>query len=441
MITATRLRRIGGIAVPIVGGMVSQNVLTLVDTAMVGTLGEAALAAVSTASFANFMVVALMTGLSSGVQAMAARRHGEGDHTSSAFALNSGLVLAVGLGLPLAIVAWWLAPTLYPLIHDDPEVVEQAVPYLRARLFVVVAIGINFSFRGFWNAVDKSHLYMSTLVVMHSANIVLSYGLIFGVGGLPELGTLGAGVGTAAATALGSLFYIGLGWVHARDSGFLGHWPSLPELGSLTRLTLPSSIQQLMFAFGLTVLFAIIGTLGTSQLAAAGVLINVSLVAFLPGMALGMASASLVGQALGQGDADDAYRWGWDVSLVAVVLLGSLGLPMMLVPDLLLSPFLHEAEPLAHARPALQLVGATLAIEAIGLVLMQSLLGAGAARQVMVVAVALQWGFFLPLAYLVGPVLGGSLLQIWIAQAVQRGLQSMVFIGLWMRRDWARIHV
>jgi putative MATE family efflux protein len=439
--TTGRLRRIAGIAVPIVGGMVSQNVLTLVDTAMVGSLGEEALAAVSTGSFANFVVVALMMGLSSGVQAMAARRHGEGDDHGSAFALNSGLVFAIGVGLPLGAVFWALAPWLYPLIHDDPAVVADAVPYLKARLCVVAAVGVNFAFRGYWNAVDKSHLYMSTLVAMHAANIVLSYGLIFGIGGLPELGALGAGVGTAAATALGSLMYVVLGLRHARDAGFLGHVPSLDELAALARLTLPASIQQVMFAFGITTLFAIIGTLGTSEVAAAGVLINVSMVAFLPGLALGMASASLVGQALGHGDRDDAYRWGWEVSAVAVVLLGLLGLPMVFTPDWLLAPFLHEAEPLSHARPALRLVGALLALEAVGLVLMQSLLGAGAARTVMKVSVGLQWGFFLPGAYLVGPVLGGTLLHIWIVQAIQRSVQSFVFIALWMRRRWADIAV
>ena len=55
MATAERRTRILSLALPIIGGMVSQNVLNLVDTAMVGVLGAAALAAVGMASFANFM--------------------------------------------------------------------------------------------------------------------------------------------------------------------------------------------------------------------------------------------------------------------------------------------------------------------------------------------------------------------------------------------------
>ena len=73
-----RRRRIFGLALPIIGGMLSQNVLNLVDTGMVGTLGDAALAGVGLGGFANFLFFAFILGLSAGVQAMAARRVGEG---------------------------------------------------------------------------------------------------------------------------------------------------------------------------------------------------------------------------------------------------------------------------------------------------------------------------------------------------------------------------
>ncbi|MEO1337136.1 MAG: MATE family efflux transporter, partial [Myxococcota bacterium] len=85
---------------PIVGGMISQNVLNLVDTAMVGTLGNAALAGVGTASFLNFMSVAFLTGFSVGVQAMVARRIGEGRESVAAIPLNGTLVIILGLALP-----------------------------------------------------------------------------------------------------------------------------------------------------------------------------------------------------------------------------------------------------------------------------------------------------------------------------------------------------
>ena len=438
----TRLKVIGALALPIVGGMVSQNVLNLVDTWMVGSLGDDALAAVSTASFLNFACIALITGLSAGVQAMAARRVGEGRLDEAAQPLQEGLLIALCVGLPATVLLWWLAPVIYPLLNDDPAVGAQAVPYLRARLAAMVAVGMNFSFRGFWNGMSRSGLYMSTLVVMHALNIVLSYGLIFGMWGLPELGSLGAGIGTAASTWVGTAMYVALGLAYGRDAGFLRVGPTVESLKSLITLAAPASVQQFLFALGYNVLFAIIATLGRTEVAAAGVLVNISLVAVLPGLALGMTASTLVSQALGHEDPDDAARWGWDVVKVGLVSLGLLGLPMVLAPASLLGPFLPgRPETVAVAVPALQLVGAGLVLDAVGMVLMQALLGAGASRYVAAWATALQWLVFLPGAWLVGPVLGGGLTAIWAAQLLQRSIQALVFARAWQAGWWKTIKV
>jgi len=422
--------------------MISQNVLNLVDTWMVGSLGDAALAAVSTASFLNFASIAMITGLSAGVQAVAARRVGEGRLDVSARPLHGGLLISLLIGVPATALLWWAAPTLYGLVNGDADVAAQAVPYLRARLAAMVAVGMNFSFRGYWNGVARSQLYMRTLVLMHAANIVISYGLIFGIGGLPQLGSLGAGIGTALATWLGTGIYFVLGVRHARDGGFLGVRPTSQSMRRLLALALPSSVQQFLFAMGFNVLFMIIAQLGIAQVAAAGVLINVTLVAILPGLALGMTAATLVGQALGRGDPEDASQWGWDVVKGSAVALGLLGLPMLLAPELLLSPFLPDRpETIAIAATPLRIVGATMALDGVGMVLMQALIGAGAVRFVASWATGLQWILFLPAAYVVGPVLGGGLTAIWIAQAVHRALQAGLFAWAWRAGWWQTIKV
>ena len=435
-----RLKTITALSLPIIGGMISQNVLNLVDTWMVGSLGDSALAAVSTASFLNFACIAVITGLSAGVQAMAARRVGEGRVNEAAQALHEGLLIAVGVGLPASALLILAAPWLYPLVNSDPAVVQEAVPYLQARLTAMVAVGMNFSFRGFWNGISRPGLYMSTLVVMHAANIAISYCLIFGEFGLPELGALGAGVGTAISTWLGTLVYLGLGVSYARDLGFLKAGVSAETLRALIKLAAPSSLQQLLFAMGFNVLFAIISLLGTTEVAAAGVLMNLSLVAVLPGLALGMSASTLVGQALGRGERDDAEAWGWDVVKVGLVILGGLGIPMALIPSLLLEPFLPgRPETIALAAGPLQVVGVTLALDAVGMVLMQALLGAGAARFVAAWSVGLQWGLFLPAAWLVGDVMGAGLMGIWIVQAGQRAIQAWIFARAWRAGWWKSI--
>jgi len=436
-----RLRRILTLALPIIGGMVSQNVLNLVDTAMVGTLGDAALAAVGIGGFANFFAMALLLGISVGVQATASRRKGEGRTSEVAIPLNEGLLIVLLVAPVLSALLYFAVPAVYPYLNADPEVARHGVPYLQVRVLAIMFVGMNFAFRGFWNAIDLSRLYMGTLVAMHSVNIFLNWVLIFGNLGAPAMGAAGAGMATSIAVMVGTAIYFGLGFKHARAMGFLHGLPGRGEVMRMIRLSLPASLQNLFFSAGFLTLYWIVGKVGTSELAAANVLINVMLVALLPGMGLGLAAATLVGQALGRGEPEDAERWGWDVTRVAIVGLMLLGTPMWMIPDQVLGVFLHDPSTLALARLPMQLVGLLMAVEAIGMVLMNALLGAGDTARVMRVSIGLQWLLFLPLAYLVGPTLGFGLLGIWILQGGYRGLMAATFFLIWRRGRWAEIKV
>lgn len=431
-----RAREILALALPIIGAMVSQNVLNLVDTAMVAHLGPAVLAGVGLASFLNFMAVAFITGLSAAVQAMAARRVGEGLHAESAIPLNGGVLLSLLLGVPMAALLIWQAPRILALLNDDPAVVEAGTTYLQLRLLSVFAIGINFSFRGYWSAVKLARLYLYTLVFMHGFNILLNYALIFGRFGFPELGVVGAGLGTTVSVFLGTLTYFVLGWRHARPAGFLVRRPSRAQFSTLLRLGLPSSIQQLFFAAGFTVLFWIVGQVGTAELAVANVLINISLVAILPGVGFGLAAATLAGQALGRRDPVDAHRWAWDVFKVAAVLFTLIALPMVFLPRAMLGLFLPDPALVELGTWPLRLIGLGILVDGLGLILMQALFGVGASRTVMGVSVGLQWLLFLPLAWLLGPYGGLGLTSIWLALTAYRALQSLVLVRVWDRRAW-----
>jgi putative MATE family efflux protein len=441
MLDRSRIRTILALALPIIGGMASQNVLNLVDTAMVGFLGAPALAAVGMGSFANFMAAAFIMGLSAGVQAIAARRLGEGRRAETASGLNAGLVIAAAVAIPWTVTLVLLADRIFPFLVEDPEVVALGVPYFQARLVGMIAIGMNFSFRGFWNGIGQSRRYLQTLVIMHVCNICLNWVLIFGHFGFPALGAVGAGIGTTISTFLGTVIYIVLALRHARGTGFLRRMADRRTMASMLRLSVPAGMQSFFFAAGMTAFFWIIGRIGTAELAASNVLVQLLLVAILPGIGFGLASASLVGRALGRGTPDDAVTWGWDVSRLAMVVVGVGALVGVIAPDLLLRIFLHDEHTIALARLPLRLLGATMAVETMGGVLMNSLLGAGASRTVMFVSIFLQWGLFLPVAFVLGPVLGLGMSAVWGAQVGYRSLQALVFASIWRGRNWIDVEV
>ncbi len=441
MLDISRSRRVLALALPIMAAMASQSLLNLVDAAMVGSLGGTSLAAVGLGGYANFVAMSLVLGLGAGVQAMVARRKGEGAQDIYAVPLNAGLLIGFTLCVPILLFFILVSGPLMSVLTSDQAVQELAQPYMIARVAGVFAIAMNFSFRGYWNGINRPSVYMRTLVTVHIANVIISYGLIFGAFGLPRLESTGAGIGTTLALYLGSLLYFLQTWHDGRHHGFLKNLPSREVIDRIIRISVPNSLQQLLFSAGLVTLFWVIGRVGTDEVAVAHILITIVLFLILPAIGLGLSATSLVGQALGRREPDDAYRWGWDVTRLAVLLLFVMALPMWLVPELVLGIFLREPHLVELGRIPLMITGVAICLDGVAIVFTQALLGAGAARSVMLVTLCVQWLFFLPLAYLVGPILGFGLLGIWLMQALQRLVTSVLLGLLWMRKGWASIEL
>ncbi|UYG09550.1 MATE family efflux transporter [Halomonas sp. M4R1S46] len=436
-----RRRTILRLALPIIGGMLSQSLLNLIDAALVGSLGEVPLAGVGIGGYAIFLITAVVFGLSSGVQAQTARRHGEGDWERRALALNAGLAIALAVALPLTLLCLWQAPRLLALINQDPAVNVEAVAYFRWRVVSLVPVAMIFCFRGYWNGIQRTGVYLRIILVMHLVNVVASVLLIFGWLGLPAMGAAGAGAGTSLSLYAGLAIWAGLSLRHATGSGFLAGRPYPRTLVTTLRLAVPHSFQQVWFAAGYAVLFWILGQVGTASVAVGHVLVNLSLLLILPGVGLGMAAMSLVGQSLGRQDHHEAHRWGWDVVRLAWPCLALIALPMVLFPEAVLALFLHDPALTAMGRMPLRLTAVMIVLDAAALVFAQALLGAGANRTVMTTTLTLQWLVFLPLAWWVGVQLGYGLVGIWWVQLGYRCLNSAWFVMIWQRRRWLRLAI
>ncbi|MBW2734554.1 MAG: MATE family efflux transporter [Deltaproteobacteria bacterium] len=437
-----RIRRILRLALPIIAAMASQNIVNLVDTAMVGQLGSAALGAVGMASMVNWLAASFFNGLGAGVQVIVARRMGEGDERGATKALHGALVLVVLVVLPYSLLLATRGTGIFSLLSSDPKVVEQGVPYLQIRLYAAAFVVANFSFRGYWNGTGRPGVYLRTILVIHISNIVLNYLLIYGKGGFPRLGTTGAGIATAVSAGLGTLIHVSLAWRHARAAGFLRRsgWDG-GILRNVLRLSAPTGVQMVFLSAGFVAFYRIAELLGTRELAVTNVLINLSMVCVLPAMGFGLAATTLVGQALGAGNPQAASRWGWSTAGIASAAMLMMGLTLAAFPQLWLGLLMNDPEAEALGVAPLVLLGSMQVVDGVGNVLSQTLIGAGAVRAVMGASVLLQWGVFLPLAYVGGVHLGGGLLALWGAMAIYRVLFAGVMAFVFRRGRWKAIKV
>jgi MATE family multidrug resistance protein len=440
MLTVARIKTISKLAFPIGVALSSTLVMSLIDIAMVGRLGNRAIAAVGLSAFSFTLVLAFVMGIEPAVQGLVARRRGEGSTEPRCLPLNGGLLTALIVGIPLTVICCLFSRFFFSLISSDPEVTEIGVPFLRTLYIGILAVGINIAFKGHWTGMEKPKVYMSIGILMDCLNVIVNYVLIFGHFGAPALGATGAAIGTVSSLYVGVIVNFGIAYFRFRKDGFLNAKPGAPLLARIFKLGLPATLQTLFYSAGYVVFFWLIGQVGTTELAAASVLVRIAEVLLLLALSLGSASATLVSKTVGEGDFAGAAQWGWDSGKLGVIGITLLGLPLVLFPRLFLSIFLSDPHTMSIALIPLRLVGATAGMGSLIWIFAYTLYSVGDGNRVVLVSFVLQW-FFLPLVWVVGPHLHYGLLQIWIVQMAYGALATILITAIWADGRWKKIKI
>lgn len=422
--------------------MVSQNAMNLVDTAMVGTLGAVSLAAVGLASMAIWVLTGVLQGMGSAVQAMTARRYGEENQHRLHEAITNAIYLILGFGIPYAVLLLGLSAPLFQSLTQDPGVSAQGIAYLDIRLITIPIIGLNFAFRGYFNGLHRPKLYMMTLLIMHPVNIVLNYLLIFGKFGCPQMGVRGAALGTAIATTLGCMvfFYLMIKERHASFS--LG--PGVLKgqaLKDLLKLAAPSGFQSFTLAAGYLLFFKIAGMVSTEALAGVNILVNLALICILISMGFGLGTLTLVSNALGKEQREEAIAWMKSAVLLVGTLVGTLGLMFAFFPGFWLSLFIRDPAVIQIAVVPMILMGLSQSYDGAAIVLMHAHLGGGAAKSVMVISMVNQWLIFLPSCFIWVHFFDGQLVHLYICMVLYRLFLFLSFFISIRQGKWLSIHI
>lgn len=441
MLTVERVKTISTLAFPISIALSSALVMSLIDLAMVGRLGYAAIGAVGLSVFSYNVVLVFVAGLDTAIQGLVARRIGEGSTEPRCLPLNGGLLIALVVGAPLTLICYLFSPFFFSFMSSDPEVLRVGTPFLRTLYLGIVAVGMNGAFKGYWAAVEKPRIYMSIVLFMNCLNILINYILIFGHFGAPALGATGAAIGTVSSLFAGVIINFAIGFLHCRKDGFLSAMPQRAVLKRVFKLALPVALQGFFFSASHLVYLWLVGQVGTAELAAANVLIRTSLVLMIVATSLGVAAATLVSKTAGEGDFTDAAQWGWDSGKLGVIGITLLGLPLVLFPRLFLSIFISDAHTMSIALIPMQLVGATAGIASVIWIFAYTLYALGDGNRVALVSLGMQWIFFLPLVWFVGPYLHHGLLQIWLVNTVNGALVAVFITAFWADGKWKKIRI
>ncbi len=441
MITRQRVATITKLAFPVGIALSSNIVMSLIDLAMVGRWGNSALAALGLSVFSNTLVLAFVAGIVPAVQGIVARRRGEGSTELRCLPLNGGLVVALLVGIPLTIVCYLCTPVFFSFISSDPAVTRVGVPYLRTLYTAISAVGMNNAFQGYWTGMERPKVYMMIALFMDSLHVFLNYILMFGHFGAPALGATGAAISAVISIYTGVIINSALAYSWFRADGALTARPSGSLLALIFKLGLPANLQSFFYSAGYLVFLWLVGQVGTMELAAANVVVRVSLVLLLLAISLGNASATLVSKTIGEGNLAGASAWGWDSGKLGIIGITLLGLPLFVFPRLFLSIFLADPQTISIAVIPLRLVAATAGMGSLIYIFAYTLLSVGDGNRVMMISFSTQWLFFLPAVWFVGPHLHYGLLQISLVQTAYGCIATVLITAIWADGRWKKVKV
>jgi Na+-driven multidrug efflux pump len=192
---------------------------------------------------------------------------------------------------------------------------------------------------------------------------------------------------------------------------------------------------------GFAVFLKIMGMAGTPELAATNIVIAIASLAWMPGYGFGIAAAALVGQSLGAGKPEDAEHYAWESVKIGVLVMGFLGILFFLIPEPFMWIFSDDADVIRHGSRALRILAVIQFIDAFGIILSESLEGAGMVRFVMVSEILVNWLYFMPLAYILVLYFNMGITGGWLSLAGYILIFAILMVYKFREGSWKQVKV
>lgn len=412
------LRELAALAVPLSLAQLGMQLMTVVDTAMLGRYSEASLAGAGLAGTILFAITVLGMGTIMGLDTLAPQALGAGDPARARALFGSGWRLALLLSVPVSLLIAAVALVL-PATAVEHGVAEKASIYLLGRLPGIAPMLVAVAMRCYLQAHHITRPMVLAVVVANALNLVADAVLIFGdaaltrVGlpavGLPALGVVGAALATSATSTVSMVIYgLAVRRLHrgaagagadagTRDRrGTAGLTRSIIKLGGPVGLQLVAEVG----IFALTGFLA--GTMGRLPAAAHQIALTLASFSFSAALGIGAATSVQVGRAVGAGNTAAARQSGALGMATAAAIMGTMGLCFLVFPRELASLFTGDPVIKSAAVPLLRIAAVFQLSDAVQAVSAGALRGAGDTRFTSIANVFGHYAVGVPVAALLG---------------------------------------
>lgn len=432
------------LAVPMILELSLESVFALVDMFFVGKLGQNAIAVVGYTESMITMVYSLSIGLSTAATAIIARRVGEKEMSGASKAAIQALLISLFISAIISIFGVIYAEKMLAFMGATPEVIAEGLTFTKIMFGFNIVIVMLFLINGIFRGAGNAALAMKSLWIASIFNIILDPLLIYGIGSWQGWGLEGAAIATCIGRGTGVVYqmyhlFYGSGLIKIKWSDV---FPDFTIIKSMVSLAWPATFQFIIASGSWIVLTRLVADAGGTE-ASAGYQIAIRNIVFfiLPAWGLSNATATLVGQNLGAGQPQRAEK-----SVILATKYNAIFMTMVSLIFIFLSPqiisfFTDQDEVKKIGINALQIIGSGFIFYGIGMVMIQSLNGAGDTRTPTWINFVGFWLFQIPLAYYFVTFTDWGLNALFAAIPIaETSIAVMAFI-IFRQGTWKKVKV
>lgn len=403
------------LALPVVLTQLGQILTQFADNLMVGQYGgddPLPLAAVSFGGAVFFILFITSIGIALGMTPLIGELYAQGNRERSSHLLQNGILFYGALGIAMTAFQYAIIPLMYHL-GQPVEVVDAAIPYYKMLVWSMPFVMLFFAFKQFLEGVGNTKVEMVVTIIANLANVGFNWIFIYGRCGLPEMGAVGAGLGTLLSRIIAPVLMIGYFYARREYRDYLERFAlrnySWREVGQLTRMGLPIALQMFLESSAFVGTGIMMGWFGDGAKTAIGanqIATTIANCAFMIVMSIGAATTIRVSHCYGArnlGEMTMAAKASYHLVLAwnafAAVVFLSL---RHVIPTL----FTSNAEVIRIASQLLAFAALYQLSDGIQNVSVGILRGIQDVRIIMPIALISYWLLNLPVGYLVGFTLG-----------------------------------
>jgi len=425
-----------------------QTAVQYIDTAMVGSLGTQATAAVGATSTVNWLIGSSISALGVGFLSFIAQAYGANDKKAASKAVAQAVLVTVFAGSLFTVLTLGLSGVIPVWMQVDPAIQALASRYFFILYLPMLPRTASIIFGTVLRAAGDTKTPMKIGVVVNVVNVVLNFLLIYPTRQLTLLGITftmpGAGlgvVGAAAASALaftvGGLMITRVLWKHPMVSPKGERfWPDVTILKPCLKTALPNFLQRFGTSLGYVAFASMINSLGEVATAAHTIANTVESAFYIPGYGMQTAAATLAGNAYGARDKERMNSLARMFIPIEIVLMIFSGAMLFVFAPMLVGIFSKSPEVIGLGTTVLRMVAVSEPFYGFSIIIEGMMFGVGNTKEPFVYNILGMWGIRIVGTFICTQMLGFGLVSAWACMIAHNLLLFVLFMICYVRGKW-----